>query len=127
MKRRINPYSTRWDNPIQLSKLTGEVAQLYSAFELIQTALYTEGILIELDPHLYMPALDKWRSIYPEYVSILLDLTLQVNNNIETTGEFPNFALEFFLSLFQELDVMVNGEVENNINLYNRSRWYPTA
>ena len=50
MTRRKNPYSTRWDKQISLSRLTGDTAQLYSAFEMIQTALYYEGILIDLDP-----------------------------------------------------------------------------
>ena len=125
MTRRKNPYSTRWDKQIRLSRLTGERAQLYSTFEMIQTALYYEGILIDLDPRLYMPALETWRKIYPEYLSILLDLSKQVNSKINVSGEFPPFALEFFLALFKELDVMVNGEVENNIRRYERSRWYP--
>ena len=50
---------------------------------------------------------------------------MQVNSNINVSGEFPSFALEFFLALFKELDVMVNGEIENNIRFYERSRWYP--
>ena len=122
MTRRKNPYSTQWDKQIRLSRLTGERAQLYSAFEMIQTAMYYEGILIDLDPHLYLPALETWRKIYPEYLSFLLDLTMQVNSKINISGEFPSFALEFFLALFKELDVMVNGEIENNINIYNRAR-----
>jgi hypothetical protein len=122
MTRRKNPYSTRWDKQISLSRLTGDAAQLYSAFEMIQTALYYEGILIDLDRQLYMPALETWSRIYPEYLSILLDLAIQVNNKINISEEFPSFALEFFLALFKELDIMVNGEIENNINIYNRAR-----
>ena len=125
MTHRRNPYSSRWDKQIRLSRLTGESAQLYAAFEIIQTALYYEGILIDLDPHLYLPALETWRKAYPEYQSILFDLASQVNSKINISGEFPSFALEFFLALFKELDVMVNGEVDNNIRLYERSRWYP--
>ena len=117
MTRRKIPYSTRWDKQISLSKLTGDAAQLYSAFEMIQTALYYEGILIYLDRQLYMPALETWSKIYPEYLSILLDLAMQVNNKINISGEFPSFALEFFLALFKELDIMVYGEIENNINI----------
>ena len=125
MTRRNNPYSSRWDKQIRLSRLTGESAQLYAAFELMQTSLYYEGILIDLDPHLYLPALETWRKAYPEYLSILLDLTSKVNSKINISGEFPSFALEFFLALFKELDVMVNGEAENNIRFYERVRWYP--
>ncbi len=69
-----------------------------------------------------MPALETWSKIYPEYLSILLDLAMQVNNKINISGEFPSFALEFFLALFKELDIMVYGEIENNINIYNRAR-----
>ncbi len=56
-----------------------------------------------------MPALEKWRKIYPDYLSILLDLTIQVNSKINVSGEFPHFALEFLLALFKE------SEAENNI------------
>ena len=45
MTRRKNPYSTHWDKQIRLSRLTGESALLYSAFEIIQTTLYYEGTL----------------------------------------------------------------------------------
>ena len=127
MTSKKNPYSTRWDKQIRLSSLTGENALLYSAYELIQTALYYEGILIDIDPRLYMPALEIWRKAYPEYLSILLDMTIQVNNRIDVSGEFPHFALEFYLALFKELDIMVNGEAENNINFYDRCRWYSKA
>ncbi len=122
MKRTKNPFSTRWDPPIHPDRITGEDVLLYNAFEMIQAALYYEGILIEMDLAMYLPALEAWGEKYPNYLVILLNLAIQASADIEQKGELPPFVTEFFLTVFTQLDVMVNGETINNLEYLSRFR-----
>jgi len=122
MTKRNNPYSTRWDKPNNHSKLTGLAAQLYQTFDVIQNNLYFEGMLIEMDPMLYIPALEIWIQQNPEYRGVLMNLAALVEQSINREGTIPGFAAQFFFSIFTELDVMVNGESLNHVAFVNRFR-----
>jgi hypothetical protein len=117
-----NPYSGRWDQPLNPAKVTRKDAILLYSLDVIQTSLFYEGILLEMDPSLYLPALDAWCQKYPQYVSTLMKTAIQINVNLERSGEIPPFAVDFCIGIFEELDLMVNGEIANNLNYLARFR-----
>jgi hypothetical protein len=115
LNTRKNPYSSRWDKseiPIRLNLKDG---LLLFAFDVLQTVLYYEGILIEMELALYMPALEIWSEKYPNYVNILAKTAVQSNESLGKSGDKPRFAIRFFLGIFEELAVMVNGVQSNNL------------
>ena len=122
MTAKRNPFSTRWDQPVNPLKVNRRDALLLDSLDVIQTTLFYEGILLELDPSLYLPALDAWCQKYPQYTITLVKTAIQINENLERTGEIPPFAIGFCLGIFEELDVLVNGEMLNNLNYLARFR-----
>jgi hypothetical protein len=122
MTPKKNPFFSRWDQPLNSMKVTHKDALLLYAFDVIQTALFYEGVLIEMAPSLYLPALESWCQKYPQFAPTLTKTAIQINENLERTGEIPTFAVGFCIGIFEELDLMVNGEIANNLNYLARFR-----
>ncbi len=122
MTTKRNPFSSRWDLPRHWANMSSLDQVLYHAFDMIQFALTYEGILLELDPSLYVPALENWCKRNPDYRTILFHLAEQADCDFEECTYIPTFALNFLFDVFEELEPMVNGEMVNNLDFFRKCR-----
>lgn len=52
-----------------------------------------------------------------------METAIQMNEDLEQTGQIPVFVVGFCLGVFAELDVLVNGESANNLARLPRFCW----
>lgn len=124
MTKMKNPFSSRWDFPRHWAKMSHDDQLLYNAYDMIQIALFYEGILIELEPGLFVPALEIWCKRHPDYRMILFHLADQATYDFEERSFIPAFALNFLFDVFEELEPIVNGEVVNNLDFFRKCRYF---
>ena len=122
MTTKKNPFLSRWDFPLEWVKMSRHDRLLLQTFDMVQLALTYEGILIELDPTLYVPALEAWCKRHPDYRAILFQLANQAMSDFENHTYIPPVALDFLFDVFEELEPMVNGEAVNNLDFFKKCR-----
>lgn len=120
MTKRNNPFSSKWDNTIDLEKASVDELSMYQVAVNYET-LYMDRCdelsvpYEELELSLYMAAIDDWRKKDINDTFLFDYVNRFVEDCVENDASIPDYIYPILWPIYREIFERVNGESEKNI------------